>query len=371
MKKRVVSFIAMIVLVFNLSGCFNYIEINKVTFATSVIFDEDELGNVILYLDCVRPYRNAGDSSDKGRRVIFKGKGKSSLEALRDIDSASSNKLDLSQVRAYIFTEKCARAGIKKYIDVINNDQKFSFKPYLFVYFGEVDPLLELTNGDEEYLGIYLDELVNKNKRNGKVIAENINEYIKDSLETSKISFMSSIRIKENAVNQDVELDGGVIMKDNHLIDVLDRNDVYYYNLLNNKVTEGTLQVTNPDEKNKFVTLDILEHYIKTNINIDNGKINVDKNITLKVSIGEIQGKLEVNDTILSTIKINEEEKLKIALKNFYSKYEEKGIDILDIKRKVEQKYPKNEIEDILGNVNLNLNIDLLIDGSSLVKDRL
>ena len=168
MKKRVVSFIAIVVLFLNLSGCFNYTEINKVTFATSVIFDEDELGNVVLYLDCVRPYRNAGDSSDKGRRVIFKGKGKSSLEALRDIDSASSNKLDLSQVRAYIFTEKCARSGIKKYIDVINNDQKFSFKPYLFVYFGEVDPLLELTNGDEEYLCIYFDELVNKNKRNGK-----------------------------------------------------------------------------------------------------------------------------------------------------------------------------------------------------------
>ena len=213
--------------------------------------------------------------------------------------------------------------------------------------------------------------LLIKIKEMEKVIAENINEYIKYSLETSKISFMSSIRIKENAVNQDVELDGGVIMQDNHLIDVLDRNDVYYYNLLNNKVTEGTLQVTNPDEKDEFVTLDILEHYIKTDVNIENGKVNINKKITLKVSIGEIQGKLEINDTALSTIKVNEEEKLKIALKNFYSKYEDKGIDILDIRRKVEQQYPENQIKDILGNSNLNLKIDLVIDGSSLVKDSL
>ena len=366
MKKRVVSIIAIILLVLNICGCYNYTEINKVTFATSIIFDKDDVDNVILYLDCISPYRNAADSSDKGRRIIFKGKGKSALEALREIDSSSSNKLDLSQVRAYIFTEQCARAGIKKYIDVINNDQKFSFKPYMFVYFGEVDPLLQLTNGDEEYLGLYLDQLVSKNKKNGKVIESNINEYIKNSLEGAN-SFLTSIRVKDNAVDQKVELDGGAIIKDDRLVEILDKDDVYYYNLLNNKVSEGTLQIGNPSEEDEFVTLDILENHIKTDADINENKINVNKNITLRVSIGEIQGRLKIDNEVLDKIKVNEEEKLKKSLEHFYSKYKDKNIDILNIKRIVEEKYPKKKLDD----ANLNINVELIIDGSSLARDSL
>ena len=109
MKRRVASVISIIMFSLFLQGCFNYREINKTTFATSIIFDIDEYDNVILYLDCIRPYRDAGESSDKGRRMIFNGKGKTALEALRDIDVISSNKLDFTQVRAYIFTEQAAR----------------------------------------------------------------------------------------------------------------------------------------------------------------------------------------------------------------------------------------------------------------------
>ena len=47
----------------SLFGCFNYKEINKITFATSVIFDIDELDNIIVYIDCVRPYRSVKLSS--------------------------------------------------------------------------------------------------------------------------------------------------------------------------------------------------------------------------------------------------------------------------------------------------------------------
>ncbi|MGL5378874.1 MAG: Ger(x)C family spore germination protein, partial [Clostridium sp.] len=97
-----------------LCGCFNYQDINKVTFTTSIIFDTDDFGNVIVYLDCVKPYRSTNESSDKGRRIIYKGIGKTALEALKDVNLASSYELNYSQNRAYIFTEKAAREGIDK-----------------------------------------------------------------------------------------------------------------------------------------------------------------------------------------------------------------------------------------------------------------
>ena len=371
MVKRVASYLCIICLSFNLISCFNYTEINKVTFATSLIFDRDEHDNVVLYLDCVRPYRNASESSDKGKRIIFEGRGKTALEALRDMDVSSSNKLDCSQVRAYIFTEQAARNGIKKYIDLINNDQQFNFKPYMFVYFGEVKPLLDVTSSDEEYLGLYLDELVNKNKENGKVISSNVNDYISDSLIGNNISFMSAIELKADSVKEKIELSGGVIMKDNHMIEYLEEKDVLSYNLLGNKVREGTFEVQNPDENDKLVTLDILEHYTKTNVHEVDGSILLKKKINLKVSIGEIQGKLKVTREVMDTIEKTEEEKLERYLRSFYEEYQKKGIDILGVVRTVNEKIPSNNIEDILGNTKLDIAVDITIDGSSLVRDSL
>ena len=102
-----------------LTSCFDYHDINKVTFPTSVIFDVNDLGQEVVYLDCIKPYRSTNDSSDKGRRIIYKGEGKTALVALNDINRASSFKLDYSQIRAYIFTEKASRKGIKKFLDLI------------------------------------------------------------------------------------------------------------------------------------------------------------------------------------------------------------------------------------------------------------
>ncbi len=56
-----------------LVGCFNYRDINKVSFSTSIIFDTDDFGRAVVYVDCVKPYRSTNESSDKGKRIIYKG----------------------------------------------------------------------------------------------------------------------------------------------------------------------------------------------------------------------------------------------------------------------------------------------------------
>lgn len=369
MKRRVASVISIIMFSLFLQGCFNYREINKTTFATSIIFDIDEYDNVILYLDCIRPYRDAGESSDKGRRMIFNGKGKTALEALRDIDVISSNKLDFTQVRAYIFTEQAARKGIKNYLDLINNDQQLSFKPYMFLYYGNVKDILKQVTGDEEYLGLYLDQLVEKNKKSAKVIASNVNDYITDTLTGNKFSFMTGIEIKKDAVDEKIEINGGALMKDNYLLETLDETDILMYNLLNGNVNEGTFQVPNPEEKDKFITLDILEHYVKDNVEKNNDTYNITKNVRIRVSIGEIQGKLKVDNSILKDIQQSQEEKLESYLEDYFNKYKKKNIDILDLNTVIIKKY-KNELgNDILSKIKLKVNVELTIDGSGITKE--
>lgn len=371
MKRKFAIMICLVIYLLTLVSCFNYKEINKMTFATSIIFDKDENNNVIIYIDCVKPYRNAGDSSDEGKRMIFKGEGKTSLEAIRDISEISSNKLNFSQVRAYIFTEQVAQDGIKKYIDLINNDQQFGFKPYMFVYFGEVSELLEIIGDDGEYLGLYLNDLVQNNIGNGKIISENVNDYISNSFNKDAINIITAIEIKDDIVDKKIQLNGGAVIRDNKMLKKMEPTEVLSYNLLMEPVNEGTFEIQNPNEPDKFITLDILEKNQSTKVNIENNIVTINKNLNIRVSVGEIQGKLIIDNKVLNTIKNVQEEKIKNYLENLFNDYKKEGIDLIGVNRLIEEKYPHKYLDNPLQSTNLNVNVNIVIEGSSLVKDSL
>ncbi|MBD7910233.1 MULTISPECIES: Ger(x)C family spore germination protein [Clostridium] len=368
MKRRVISILFVLILSINLGGCFNYREINRITFATSVIFDVDEYNNVILYLDCMRPYRDAGESSDKGKRILFKGQGKTALEAIRDINISSSNRIDLSQIRAYIFTEKVVRKGIKSYINLINNNQQLSFKPYMFVFYGDIENLLKISNNDEEYLGMYLDELINRNEHNGRIIKSNVKDYMTDRLTGDNVSLMSALQVKNDETQSKIQLNGGVVIKENHIVDRLEEKDALTYNILMDNIREGTLEVHNPEEIDKLITLDILEEDNNTGITIEGDEIVLEKDINIRAAIGEIQGKLIVNDDVINQIKANEEWKIKNYQEELFKNYKEKGIDIFGVTRLLQEKHPNVNLDNVLSRTKLKTEVNLIIEGSNLVK---
>lgn len=370
MKKLIKVFIVLLIpLIF--TGCFNYEDINKVTFATSVIFDTDDFGNAVVYLDCIKPYRSTNDSSDKGRRIIYKGVGKTSLEAIRDISVASSFKLKYSQCRAYIFTEKAARGGIKNYLDLINNNQEFQIKPSMFVYYGDVKQLLEITSGDEEYLGLYLNDLSSKNKYNPRSMSLNVNKYLNDSLMGSNTNIISAIQIRKDVLDKKVEINGGAIMQNNILVKRMESMDSLSYNFLMNNVKGGTLEMANPQNKEGFITLEIVESNTLSEVNYDGENINLIKEIDIKVAIGEAQGSLIVNKEFLDYIKEVKKVEVERRLNEVFEKYKKEDLDIFDIDRLIEIKYPHLVIENSVSKTKLNVKVNLVIDGAEIIKNSL
>ena len=373
MKKRIVKVITSTIIIMLIplifSGCFNYNDINKVTFSTSIIFDVDDLNQCVIYLDCVKPYRSANDSSDKGRRIIYKGTGKTALEALNSINSVSSYKLNYSQTRAYIFTEKAARNGIKKFLDLINNNSEFQMKPSAFVYYGDIDDLLETVSTDEEYLGLFLNDLVGKDKYNEKAVKSNINYYLSNILMGSNTALLTSIDLKEDALDKKVEISGASIFKDNKLVEQIDNKDSLMYNLLMGTTKAGTLDIANPQSKENFVTLEILDGGISDVLKYDNKKFKLIKNINLEASISEIQGKLTVDSSALDYIKVNEEAYINGYTQYIFEKYKKKDLDIFDIKRMVEMYYPDLDEDDPLANTDIEVHTNIIIKGTGTTKD--
>lgn len=369
--RKLISSIFCISFCIQLIGCFNYTEINKVNFATSIIFDTDENENTIVYLDCVRPYRSENESSDKGKRVMFQGEGSTALDAIRNINVQSDNKLNFSQVRAYIFTERVAEKGIDKYLDLINNNQQFGFKPYIFIYYGKMKELVEINENEEDYLGLYLDQIENNNKKNIKMISTNINEYITQNHTGNKTNLLSIIELKTDVKDKKYNLSGGVLMRNNKIYQRLEEHDTIMFNLLTKSSQDGTFTVQNPRDSSSLITLDLLNSKERTDVNLNGDKIILSKKIDIKVSIGEIQGKLNVNKYTLDLIKKNLEDDIRSELITFFDAYKDKGLDILNVGVLTKQNKIDIGNKDIIKNTNLDLKVNVIIDGSSLIRDSL
>lgn len=370
-RRKASALLSLLILPLLLTGCFDYHDINKVTFPTSIIFDVDDLGQEIVYLDCIKPYRSTNDSSDKGRRIIYKGVGKTALEALNDINRASSFKLDYTQTRAYIFTEKASRKGIKKFLDLINNNSEFSMKPSAFVYYGDVEELLKTVSTDEEYLGLFLNDLVGKEKYNPRAVKSNINYYLSNILMGSNTALLTSISLEDNAIDKKIQIQGSSIFKDNVLVEKIDIENSLIYNIMIGNAKSGTLEISNPESKENFITLQILDSSMKDKLEFQDGKYKLIKDVNVEVSVSEIQGELIVDANALDYIKVNEEAYISGYAEYLFNKYKKQNLDIFDIDRLAEMYYPNENIDNPLSVTEVEVNTKLIIKGTGVVKDSL
>ena len=368
-KKIFKLFLVFVLIASTLSGCFNYNEINTVTFTTSTIFDIDDLGRVVIYLDCVKPYRNTNESSDNGKRIIYKGVGKTALEAIRDINVAASYKINFSQNRAIIFTEAAARQGINKYLNLINNDQEFKVKPYMFVYFGDIENLINISAKDEENTGIFLSELVQKNKANARLTITNINDYLVKSEIGNNYALISGLELRKDIIDERIEVSGAALMRNNFMVERISIQDGLSYNFLTDNIKTGTLEVQNPQMNTGFITLEILSNKTKTDIEYDGNNVILTKKIKLKTTIAEAQGRFISSKAAIEMLKKEAEDNIKSYLTTFFYKFSSKNIDILQVERLLEIKYPNLVIKNPISKTNLKVEIDLELDGSEKVKN--
>lgn len=368
-RKLIKVGILLIAILLMLAGCYNYRDINNVTFVTSMVFDLDPIGNVVIYMDCVRPYRDNNESSDNGKRILYKGTGKTVLEALRDVNMASSYKINVTQNKAFIFTEKAVKEGIDKFLGIINNDQEFLVKPYIFAYFGDVERLLKVAASDEEYMGLFINDLVKKNKANSRAIIVNINEYMTESEIGANSALIGALELRKDVIDERIELSGGVIMKNNVMQEKIDIMDGLTYNILEDKVKTGTLEIVNPQMEEGFITFEILKNKTKTKIEYNGDRVLLTKDVNMKVTLAESQGRFIVDKQSLQIIEDTTEVRIKEYLQAFFDKYNKKNIDILGVERMLEIKYPGLVKEDILSILDVDIKVNIDVEGTSNTKN--
>lgn len=363
MKKILVS--SILCMCFLLNGCFNYTDINRVLFSTSIIIDIDEDNNPIVYVETFKPYRSARSGSEKGERIVYKGKGKTIFEALRTIGLSTSYKINGTQNKALIFTEKAAAYGIHDFIDLIGRDQEFILRQYVAVYRGDVERLLNAHIKSEEYIGIFITDLIDNIGTSSRAIKLTINDYFNERLKPGRTTVITLLEMSKDQLEELLVISGGAIMKYDKLVAEIPLHESQGYNFLINRVKTGTLEIPYSDEENKYVTLEIKNSNTKTNMEYDGENLKLIKTINVRTTVGETQSKLNFTPENLENISRGAEDNIIRATKDVFETYKNNNLDIFNLERDFKIRYPHANSENILEKTTLDVNVKVVIEGSS------
>lgn len=365
MKK--VFLLLLFVISFTLEGCFNYRDLEKALYVTSVIVDSSDENTVEIYAEAFRPFRSSQSASGKGERILFKGKGKTAFEAVRDLNLTSSYKLNFTQNKVIIYTKRAAEKGLDSTIDFFDRDQEFLLRTYVVVFTGDPEQILKIDLKEEEYLGVFIYNLLENLGASSRAVALDTNDFLVRSYQKVNC-VVTAINVRSEVSDKKVEINGGAVIGKFKLLDIMTKNEGEGYNFLIDKIKTGTLEISNPDSGSEFVTLEILNSDTKTKFYKDGDKYILKKKINVKTSVGEAQEGLSFDKNTLKKISNTAEGNITKACNLVYNNYRKKNLDIFFLKLIYERTFNKPAPDNLINDTDLELDVKVDIEGSSDIK---
>jgi Ger(x)C family germination protein len=367
MKKSLLIVIA-VLLVFT-TGCFDYRDMNKIFFSTLAIYDKDKKGNIVLYSENFKAYRGGGEQSGTEKRVVFRGTGKTLFNAFFDMSKSTGYPLEYSQSKALIYTERTAKNGMKDFLDATFRNQKINLRRYIFVYSGKPEELLKIKIEDEDFIGLFLENLMLSQGKIVNIIRLRSDDLAYKRLDGSGVYIVPIIRKVHEPLKDRIEISKAAVFKDDKMVSKLNNTEVVAYNFLIDDAKKGNILAENPEHTGDLISLDILSNNVKNSISYDGNKIYAKRKINTKVSIQGVQGSIRLTKDIRKKISEDAEKRIKKDCEAFFNKYKEKGIDILNTQRDLEIKYHNVNTKDILDKTELNVEVKVFIEGSQNTTD--
>lgn len=225
----------LILALFTLSGCYNYVEVENMDIVSSIVVDyKNEKYNIKL------------EVVEKDKTKVIDGTGTSLSEAFESISLISPNKVYLSHLNAVLFTKS---VDLKELTNYFLREPKVNTTFYFLLT--EKADVYQDTNLGEDIYKI----LENHNVFNFFHIAKIVNDNNKDII----IPYY----------NSDLKIRSGYIFHDNKAVKEVDYDLVEIYKLLDN-INDSNLLIDNIDisisNVNTVITYD---KYFKIDVNCD------------------------------------------------------------------------------------------------------
>lgn len=378
--------IILIIILFTLTGCWNYKELNSLAIATGFAVDivDNEYEVTVLISNAQK--ESSSDSKGSASAAVYKGKGKTIFEAIKDASLSISKEIYVGHIEVLVLSEEIVKTKTLEVID-------FFFRyPYTRNQFLLV--IAENTKAGDTFeittpLETYPSQNISKNleitdKLQGYVYTVTFNDFVKMIIEEGinptlpTISIEGSVEegnkednIKQNKPNTYLKLGTMAIFKGSNLVGIGTKDQTKGINFINDQITT-TLITSQYENSNIVVEINDSSTKVEVDLNkeIPKFKIKIDTIGT----ITEVTNKVKIEEPqLIDKIKKLSEEEIKRVCNDGINYAKEMKTDVFgfgniiykkdnDFWKKIKENWNNEMFQKV--EVELEINLDLKTKGS-------
>ena len=370
--------IFIIPIIFLLTGCYNYREINELAIVSGVSIRKVD-NEIELTTEVINPKKEQDASSgEEPEFIIYTSRAKSVQEAIRKMMKESPRKMYGAHIEILVIDEGIAREYLMDILDSFARSPEIRSEFKVLV--GKSDDILKITTPLEKISSENIrNSLENNNKYLGFANVVTYHELISNVLNPNielvlpVLSMKGNVNLgedKENISNTSVKatsiIDGMAIFRNNKLIGYLTEEESLTYNILRDSVKNFFIRTSGHD--NEYIVHEIIR--LSSKMEFDRNKNEMKITLTGKSAISEVNEKIDL-ENLEEVSKLEKElnqELKKMVERSILSIQKKYNSDIFGFGDVIYKSYPKyfQKIKDEFkqdGFQNMKVNVSVKIKG--------
>lgn len=386
---KIVKFVIITTLFIILTGCETHREISDLGMVSAMGIEKID-NKYLISVQVANIKKSTKMGTDNSSKVtLYKGIGKTSFEAIRDVSNKSSKKLYFPHIKLIILSDEIINENPKQIIDFFTRDNEGNMNAYILVSTKNKpsEILSTITSFEDvpaEY--IYNSLLLSKdNYGNTNVLTfeDYVNYLIKAGIDPTftKISLTNNKKIKNNTeILNEIELPtyiklGNILVFNNKKLTELTEEESMVLNLLKNNSSNSTISLK--CDNNKYYTLELANSSSKIDFNSKKDEISINLNLTYNISEYNCSGNLLDNQN-LNNIKDNISNKIKYNVNSLIKKQIEYKSDFIGFGEIIKSKNKgyfdfnnKNWMKEGLPKLKYKINIEIKLEDKGDLLNRI
>ena len=367
--RRLLKTVVCILIIINLTGCWNSSELNELGIVMGVAIDKAEEPDLVtVTAQTIKPGQMASGKKDGGdgqkAYANFKDTGHSVFAAIRDITNQSSRKLYFPHNQVLIIGKSAAEDGVTKYLDFFTRDPETRLSVSVLVAKNKANEVLDSQPDLEKIPANNISQLVkDEEKSTSQAMEIKLKDFKKRLMSKTTAPIAPIVDIFEEDGKKKAEINGTAVFKNDKLVGTLDKREGRGLLWVLGRV-DSTIIETNSSQGN-LVGLETVRAEGKFSPELSDDKIKINIDITEEGNIGEQYGPENLSDLHeVAFLELQKAEVIKSDVMAAVKKAQELNADVFGFGDAIHRKYPEkwtsmeDKWDEIFPKIEVEVNVD-------------
>lgn len=361
--------IIIVIIIFLLSGCYNYKELNKIAIVSSIAIDKKD--DKYLVSAQVMNVKSEEETSSS-KVIVYEEEGKSIEEALRKMTTRSNKKLYGGHLGKLVLSEEIAKDSIIDVIDLFQRLPEIKDEFTITISKGiDANKVIKIMTSPESIPADYVKNTIETADIDSALtysskLDEFVSFYLKDYIDPV-ISVIEVKNYDKKGTTLDnnettypktkIVLDNIATTKNGRLDKFLNEDETIGYNFIRNSVKNMIIPIK-CDDNNNYASISIIGSKTKNKIAKNNNKYIINLNVNSNAMINEYNCAKDLDkEETITFLQNKTEKKIKKYMNKTLLSQKNSSSNFLGLKRMIYLDYPKYNNENYDVNIKVNVNI--------------